>query len=104
MSRGKRNAPTRIAVRMTRFATLSNISAKNALASPARNHRYLTELSFAVIEEARVGDELPVRADLRVDLAGAALPRKVPSRGVAPERVDVHDREGAVSLAGDDDL
>jgi hypothetical protein len=39
MSLGKWKTPTRTVVRMTRFATLSNISEKNALASPARNQR-----------------------------------------------------------------
>ena len=38
MSRGKWKAPIRIVARMTRFATLSNMSAKNAFKSPARKN------------------------------------------------------------------
>ena len=38
MSRGKWKAPMRIVARMTRFATLSNMSAKNAFRSPARKN------------------------------------------------------------------
>ena len=36
---GNPNAPVRMLARITRFATLSNISAKNPLRSPARNQR-----------------------------------------------------------------
>src|SRR5439155_17099895 len=111
ISLGKSNTPTRMAVKITRFATLSNIRAKNALASPARNQRYRLaimcrsrgvpcarsaavvvplpqESSFAVVEKARVGYQLPPLVRLRVDLAGPALPVEILSRGVAPERVD----------------
>src|SRR6476646_4014665 len=37
-ARGKWKAPMRIVARMTRFATLSNMSAKNAFKSPARKN------------------------------------------------------------------
>src|SRR5439155_8745290 len=64
----------------------------------------LGPFSFCVVQEPRVRDQLPLAIHSRVDLAGAALPGKVPSCRVAPERVHVHDLEGAVVLPREDDL
>src|SRR5262245_44971730 len=58
----------------------------------------------SVVQEARVEDEPPLAADLRVALAGSTLPMKrLPVGASLPERVHVHDCEAAVALRGHDD-
>src|SRR5512134_1660342 len=56
---GNWKAPIRIATRITRFATLSNMSAKNAFTSPPRNQ------GFRELLVKRSSDNLP-RADERI--------------------------------------
>src|SRR5215813_12138768 len=53
ISRGKRNAPIKIAERITRFATLSNIRAKKAFKSPARNQRSRVTGCLALLSTAK---------------------------------------------------
>src|SRR5438552_12204558 len=83
-SRGKPNAPTRIANRMTRFATLSNISAKNAFASPARNQGLrgtvvaLSKCAGSYHEGARITG-VPERESSQLDLFAAAPSPRRPS-------------------------
>src|SRR5947207_6994557 len=83
-SLGKPNAPTRIANRMTRFATLSNISAKNAFASPARNQELrgtvvaLSKCAGRYHEGARIPG-VPDRDSSQLDLFAAPPSPRRPS-------------------------
>jgi hypothetical protein len=57
-----------------------------------------------VVQQARVEDEAPLAGGFRVTLAGPTLPVGGLSVGASsPQRVHVHDGEGAVTLLGDHD-
>src|SRR5215470_9441356 len=85
---------------MTRFATLSNISAKNALASPARNHRLPLILALLAAspglsvvqpgcrEERLARERRPEaeRRDRREDHEQKERGPRVPGRGVGRQR------------------
>src|SRR5213592_794297 len=61
--------------------------------------------SRSIVKHPRLRDHLPLRPDLRVDLAGPPLPVLLCARLlVPPQRVDVHDRERPVAFGRDDDL
>src|SRR6266480_1420184 len=64
-----------------------------------------TILLRSVFQNSCLGDHLPLRPDLRVDLAGPPLPALLHARLlVSPQRIDVHHCKGPVAFRRDDDL
>src|SRR5262245_29495729 len=67
--------------------------------------KMLARTASSIRKQTRVHDQLPLAVThARVDLAGAAAPVAVAALAIAPERVDVDDRETAVCLFRDDDV
>src|SRR5437868_4240971 len=90
---GKPNAPTRIAKRMTRFATLSNIRAKNAFASPARNQGLrgtvvaLSKCARSYYAPIPPEDLVRYAAQLPTDFPCCAKAPEIVTSGAMPARV-----------------